>query len=111
MTDAHDIARDQRQLVQMRTLIADFRRGRNPIGPTIDNLSWLLSELTYAPDEWEERFIHHWGDLEIPYALALDAGTPLPTASDYEIAQALDSLDALIDEQSQRSQPLDGLDP
>lgn len=40
----------------------------------------------------------HRGMLEIAYAVALDRGTPLPTAQDGDIAQALVYLDAALDE-------------
>ena len=44
------------------------------------------------------RYIEAWSGLEIAYAMALDQRAALPTAQEGDIAEALDELDALLDE-------------
>ena len=90
--------RDRRQFDLMRRRVADLRSGRRDIGAVINDLSALLWELQETPEDWRQRYLEAWGNLEIPYALALDAGGPLPTSEDDAIALALDDLDALLDE-------------
>jgi hypothetical protein len=90
--------REQRQYALMRQRVDDLRTGRRDIGRVIDDLSALIWELQEVSDEWRNRLIDAWGGLEIPYAMALDAGGPLPSAADQAIAFALDDLDALLAE-------------
>ena len=56
----------------------------------------------HAPEDWKDRFVEE-SVLEIAYALALDREQRIPTsATDYQVREALDALDGLIDEQSPR---------
>jgi hypothetical protein len=52
--------------------------------------------LTFATDESIDDFWSAWGDLEIPYAGALDRLTPIPVARDPNVADGLFDLDVLI---------------
>ena len=94
-----DDEREARQLALMRDRIATFRAGTSSVGPTIADLEGLVNALTLTPEAWRDRFMEEWSVLEIAYAVALDRRTPLPTASsDYEVREALDALDSLLDE-------------
>jgi hypothetical protein len=94
-----DDEREARQLALMRDRIATFRAGTSSIGPTIADLEGLVNALTITPESWRERFVEEWSVLEIAYAVALDRGTPLPTASsDYQVREALDVIGGLLDE-------------
>jgi hypothetical protein len=96
--------REERQYALMRACLAGFRLGDASIGPTITGLEGLLHQLEHAPEDWKDRFIEEWSVLEIAYAVALDRQQPMPTAaSDYEIREALDAMDALIEERSPRT--------
>ncbi len=96
MTDVSQ--REQRQYALMRQRVEDFRQGRRDIGRVIIDLEALVWQLQETPEEWRDRFIEAWSVLEIDYALALDGRTSLPTARDGEIAEALNDMDALLDE-------------
>lgn len=91
--------REQRQYALMRQRVDDLRTGRRDIGRVIDDLSILIWELQEASDDWRNRLIDAWSGLEIPYAMALDAGGPLPSAADQDVAWALEELDALLAEE------------
>ena len=94
-----DDEREERQLALMRDRIASFRAGTSSIGPTIADLEGLVNALTITPESWRDQFVEEWSVLEIAYAVALHRGTPLPTASsDYQVREALDALDGLLDE-------------
>ena len=96
--------REQRQNLLMRERVSGLRSGDVYIGVAIADLEGLLAALEHAPVDWEDRFREEWSVLEIAYAVALDRQQPIPTASsDYQIREALDALDALIDEQSPRT--------
>jgi hypothetical protein len=49
-----------------------------------------------APEEWVDDFRSASGDLEIPYAVALDRLAPIPDAHDPVVADGLLELDRLI---------------
>ncbi|MFZ0161823.1 MAG: hypothetical protein WAL50_22565 [Kineosporiaceae bacterium] len=90
--------REQRQLALMRERVSGLRGGALHLGTGIADLEALLSVTTQPPD-WKDRFIYAWSVLEIAYAVALDRRQPIPTAlTDPDIADALNDLDALIDE-------------
>lgn len=93
--------REQRQYALMRQLVKDLRSGRRYIGLVISDLEALVWELQEAPEEWRDRFIEAWSELEISYAMALDQGGPMPSVSDPNIVLALDDLDALLDERGE----------
>lgn len=104
LVTVEDQEREARQLSLMRERIASFRGGSLSIGPTIADLEGLVNALTLTPEEWRDRFIEEWSVLEIAYAVALDRQSPIPSAStDHEVREALDALDALIDEQLPRT--------
>jgi hypothetical protein len=90
--------REQRQYALMRQRVQDLRQGRSYIGAVIGDLEALVWQLQEVPEAWRDRFVEVWSVLELDYALALDKGTRLPTAQDGDIAEALDGLDALLDE-------------
>lgn len=91
--------REKRQYALMRQRVDDLCSGRRDISRVIDDLSALVWELEdEVPEDWFNRFKDAWGGLEIPYALALDAGGRLPSAADQNIVWALDELDALVSE-------------
>lgn len=56
----------------MSDRLARFRAGELGIAPLINDLEALRYELQSADDEWIDRFIDACGELEIPYAVALD---------------------------------------
>ena len=90
--------RERRQYALMRQRVQDLRAGRRCIGAVVGDLEALVWQLQETPQDWRDRFIEAWSVLEIDYAVALDRGTRMPTAEDGDIAQALDDLDALLDE-------------
>jgi hypothetical protein len=90
--------REQRLLAAMRERVCGLRSGALHLGTAIADLEGLLSEVTQRPD-WQDRFVDAWSVLEVAYAVALDRRQPLPTAlTDPGIADALNDLDALLDE-------------
>jgi hypothetical protein len=90
--------REHRQFALMRRRVQDLRDGQ-PIGHVIADLDALVWQLEETPEPWRRRYIDAWGQLEVVYALALEAGdATMPTASDPLVAAALDNIDALLDE-------------
>lgn len=85
----------------MRQRVEDLRTGKRSLPVTIDNLSALVWELQESPEEWRQRYIEAWSDLEVPYAIALAEDQPIPTRDDPSVIQALAELDALLDERQQ----------
>ncbi len=59
-----------------------FKAGELSIGPVIGDLDYLLAQLELAEEPWHDQFIESWGELEIPYAVALDRLAPIPTIKD-----------------------------
>lgn len=88
--------RERRQLELMLDRIARFRSGRLSIGPTTNDLEALLNELELADDRWIDEFTEAWSDLEIPYAVALDRMSPLPTIEDVTVRAGVDRLEVLV---------------
>jgi hypothetical protein len=62
----------------------------------INDLEALLHELQLVDQQWRDEFQEAWGDLEIPYAVALDRLTPLPTAANSTVAEGVERLDVLV---------------
>lgn len=73
-----------------------FKAGNLGIGPVINDLEALLSELQLADGSWREEFIEAWSDLEIPYAVALDRLEPIPTAEDETVGAGVNALHDLV---------------
>lgn len=73
-----------------------FKAGDVGIGPVINDLEGLLSELELADEPWRQEFIEAWSDLEIPYAVALDRLEPIPTAKDETVGAGVDALHDLF---------------
>jgi hypothetical protein len=94
--EVEHIERERRQLVLMQERIAKFRAGDVSLGTLISDLEGLLEARERASDSWIDDFRSAWGDLEIPYAVALDRLTPIPDAHDPIVADGLFDLDALI---------------
>lgn len=92
--------REQRQYALMRQRVRDLREGRRDVGVVIGDLEGLLWALEETPEDWRDRFVEAWSELEVSYAVALDAGGSLPSGSDPNIVMALDDLDGLLDERS-----------
>lgn len=90
--------RERRQLDLMSDRLARFRAGELSIGPLINDLEALRYELHRVDDRWIDRFIEAWGDLEIPYAVALDRLEPIPTITDGIVAAGVSELERLISE-------------
>jgi hypothetical protein len=91
-----DRARECRQLDLMIDRIDAFRSDRIAIGPVISDLEALHWELHSVDDIWVEEFREAWADLEIPYAVALDRGEPIPSIHDPTVASGVDRLEALV---------------
>jgi hypothetical protein len=90
--------RERRQLALMIDRLDRFRSGELSIGPVITDLEALLEELQLVDDAWRDDFREAWADLEIPYAVALDRQTPIPTATDATVGEGIASLDRLVHE-------------
>ncbi len=93
-----DSEREWRQLDLMTDRLARFRKGELGIGPVIADLEALLGELQSVDESWTERFVEAWGDLEIPYAVALDRRQPIPTIADDTVAEGVAELERLVAE-------------
>ena len=76
--------------------IEQFRRATLPLSKLISDLEGLLEARTLATEEWIDDFRSAWGDLEMPYAIALDRLTAIPDAHDPTVADGLLDLDELI---------------
>ena len=95
--ETEHIERERRQLVLMDERIAKFRTGDVSLGTLINDLEGLLEARSSVwLDSWIDDFRSAWGDLEIPYAVALDRLPPMPDAHDPVVADGLLELDALI---------------
>lgn len=90
------IERERRQLVLMRECIARFQSGGVSFGRLISDLEGLLEARERASEQWIDDFRSAWGDLEIPYAVALDRLTAIPDAHDPVVGDGFFDLDALI---------------
>lgn len=73
-----------------------FKAGDVGIGPVINDLEGLLSNLELADEPWRQKFIEAWSDLEIPYAVSLDRLEPIPTARDQTVGPGVDALYDLV---------------
>jgi hypothetical protein len=93
---AEDIERERRQLTLMSERIEQFRSAKLSLGGLIADLEGLLEARTLASADWVDDFSDSWGNLEIPYAVALDRLTPIPDAHDPTVADGLHGLDVLI---------------
>jgi hypothetical protein len=93
-----DAERERRQLDLMSDRLARFRSGTLGIGALINDLEALRYELQSVDDAWIDRFIDAWGDLEIPYAVALDRLDPIPTFADSTVKDGVRELEQLIAE-------------
>ena len=82
----------------MSDRLARFRAGELGIGPVINDLEALRSELHSVDDRWTDRFTEAWSDLEIPYAVALDRLEPIPTIADGVVAEGVSELEQLVAE-------------
>ena len=96
MDDDEGVEREERQLSLMLDRVERFRQGALGIGSVINDLEALLNELELVSDDWRGEFIDAWGELEIPYAVALDRMQELPTAQDATVSAGLDAIDRLI---------------
>ncbi len=61
--------RELRQYALMRQRVRDLREGRRGIGVVIDDLEGLLGSLEETPEEWRDRFVEAWSELETSYAV------------------------------------------
>ena len=73
-----------------------FAGGDIPIGQLVNDLEGLLAQLELVDDKWQGDFIDAWGDLEIPWAVALDRQEPIPTFADSTVSEGVRRLEALI---------------
>ena len=92
--------REARQLALMHVRLGQFRAGQIDIARAIVDLEGLLNALEHAPDDWRDEFIEEWSVMEIASAVALDRQTPLPRASDADIADAVAQLEWLVAERT-----------
>jgi hypothetical protein len=96
LDDPEDVERERRQLSLMKERIEQFRNGSLPLARLINDLEGLLEARIHASEQWIDDFRAAWGDLEIPYAVALDRLTPIPDAHDPTVADGLFDMDRLI---------------
>lgn len=94
--DDQTIERERRQLELMNDRLDRFASGELSIGPVINDLEALLNELELVDDDWRDRFVEAWSELEIPYAVALDRLEPIPTTADEGVRSAIASLRTLV---------------
>ena len=94
--EIEDIERERRQVCLMQERIEEFRAGSIPLARLISDLEGLLEARTRASRSWIGEFRSAWGDLEVPYAVALDRLTPIPDARDPTVADGLLALDELV---------------
>ena len=75
-----------------------FRSGELTIGPVISDLETLHYQLHSVDEDWRGQFRAAWGDLEIPYAVALDRQEPIPTIADQTVAEGVAEIQRLVAE-------------
>jgi hypothetical protein len=94
-----DVDLELRQFRQMDQRLNEFARGELPIDKTIKDLKalfWVLENST-PQGEWGRQFLGQWGELEIAYALSLDARDPLlPDATQPNLRRAVDQMTELV---------------
>ena len=90
------IEREKRQLKLMQDRLQQFQTGDMSISHVIADLEALLAQLELVDETWRGEFIESWADLEIPYAVALDRQTELPTVRDSGVRAAADRLLDLV---------------
>jgi len=90
------IERERRQLQLMLDRLQRFQAGDLYISHVITDLEALLYELELVDESWRGEFIEAWSDLEIPYAVALDRQTEIPTARDATVGAAVGRLLDLV---------------
>ncbi len=96
MSDATD--RELRQLNLMEERLVGFSTGYLDIARMISDLEGLVAALEVTSEDWKNRFIHEWSELEIAYAVALNDGSPMPDASDPSLMQATRNMQSLVQE-------------
>ena len=80
--DGEHVERERRQLVLMLQRIEVFRQNYLSLGRLIADLEGLLAARQRVSEKWIDDFRSAWGDLDIPYAVALDRLAPIPDAHD-----------------------------
>jgi hypothetical protein len=72
MSEQWEVEHDQRQYRLMLDHLDAYREKKIGIHALISALKGLLSALELRNDDWVERAISEWGNLEIAYALECD---------------------------------------
>lgn len=90
------VERELRQLSLILDRLDRLQSGELGIGGVIGDLEGLADQLQVVDEAWRERFSEGWGDLEIPYAVALARQEPIPTVKDPIVAEGVDTLDQLV---------------
>ena len=90
--------RERRQLDLMSDRLACFRAGELGIDHVINDLEALRCELHSVDDSWVDQFVGALGDLEVPYAGALNRLQPIPTITAGTVAAGVSELERLVAE-------------
>ena len=72
MSEQWKVEHDERQYRLMLDHLEAYREKKIGINVLISALKGLLGALELRSDDWLERAINEWGNLEISYALELD---------------------------------------
>jgi hypothetical protein len=72
MSEQWKVEHDERQYRLMLNHLEAYREKKIGINVLISALKGLLSALELRSDDWLERAINEWGNLEITYAVELD---------------------------------------
>ena len=69
--DGYERDYDQRHYGWMAYFLEQYQLGKIPLSTLISNLEGLLTALRSPDADWEARFRHEWGVLEIAHSYAL----------------------------------------
>ncbi len=98
---------ERSRLVVAAARLREFRNLEIGLKQLIDDLLPVIEEQTALPHFWSETAMNAWGQLEVDYALALDAATSIPAFTYQPVRENVIELEDLIEEGKRRLSLLD----
>ncbi len=93
---------ERSRLVVAAARLREFRNLEIGLKQLVDDLLPVIEEQTVLPHFWSEMAMNAWGQLEVDYALALDAATSIPAFTYQPVRENVIELEDLIEEGKRR---------
>jgi S1 RNA binding domain len=98
---------ERSRLVVAAARLREFRNLEIGLKQLAEDLLPLIDDQTLLPSFWSEATMAAWGQLEVDYALAVDAATSVPTFTYPPVRENVIDLENLIEEGKRRLTLLD----